>query len=153
MAFSNPQTVTRLFPPVSLPGIEEGDWIDVASVYTSGMRRIVMSKAMQVHVAIGNGASAQEGVSIDAFTLRQALLEEVVRAWSDSVPVTPDALAALPIEVADWISEQFDALAAGRSEDVKKGLSASSASGPPPTKVSPASSSTSPRSAGSGSTA
>lgn len=121
MPFVIEQTRRRIEPPISLPGIEEGDWIEIASIYTAGARQRVMKRAMQIHIGVGtNNTPSNEGVSIDAFALRQALLEEIVLAWSDSAPVNPDNLAALPADVADWITEEFDKNVANRTDESKK---------------------------------
>ncbi len=155
MAFVVPQRTVRLFPPTDLPGIEEGDWVEIPTVYTAGMRKRAMGEAMKVHVS-GNG-SRPEGIDVDAFAIKQALLHEIVVAWSDPAPVTPEALDKLPMAVADWIAEQFDDLVGqtARSEPEKKESEPSSPSSTAPTTPppSPASSATSRKSAGSPNTA
>lgn len=114
MAFSNPENpVKRLEPPSSLPGIEPGDWIEIRTIYTAGMRREVTRRGLKLH----NGSVDD---TMDIFAYREALIEQIVAAWSDPEPVTPETLATLHSDVQDWLSREFDQLQNGRSPEEKK---------------------------------
>jgi hypothetical protein len=93
------------------------------------MRRRIFRRALNIDVGSFGAAGAQPTAEVDLFAWRAALVEEVVLAWSEPIPVTPEALETLSTEVQDWIAAEFDKLAGGRSEQEKKDLSASSSSG------------------------
>jgi hypothetical protein len=116
MPFVSKQETVRLHPPATLPGVEEGDWIEVRGTYTAGMRREVIGKGRDV---------SREG-QLDVWAFRKALLEAVVVGWSDSEPVTPDALEAMPADVQDWIAAEFERRTSARSVEEKKDSNGSS---------------------------
>lgn len=123
---------TRLYPPTEMPGIAEGDWIDISVTYTAAMRRRARLRAIR-------GRFDDE--DLDYFEYKQSILEAIIKAWSDPSPVSPDAIANLHPFVQDWVSNQFYELANGRTEDEKKGSSSdSSPTSDPAEETSPASS-------------
>lgn len=142
MPFVSKAAIERLYPPVTLPGISEGDWVDIRAVYTAGIRADAMRRGMKTGVRLG-GANDTE-TTVDLFAYRQALVEAIVVAWSDAEPVTPEALAGLHPDVQDWIAGEFDRIAEGRGEEEKKdSISDSSPPSEPVTAGSPVNSRTS----------
>jgi len=137
----------RLTLPTSLPGIDEGEWVEVSTLYTAGIRRRALKRALTVSTSAGpSGFNAD----VDTMGYRQALLEEIIKAWSDPSPVTPANIERLHPEVQDWLAEQYDGLQSVRSEPEKKEPSAnSSPPSEPDTIPSPMTSHTSASSAGS----
>lgn len=122
MPFVQQTETQRLSPPLTLPCINEGDWVEILTVYNAGIRRRVLARAIGVDVMSQGGPSA----SVDIFQYRQALLEEIIRSWSDSAPVTPDAIEQLHPGVQDWIAQQYDDLTKVRTDAEKKDSEASS---------------------------
>jgi len=146
MPFSrNTERIERLFPPTDLPDISEGDWIDINVGVFAARRQRLTERSL-----IRSGPESY----VDGYSFNQALLEEVVRAWSDPSPVTPEALQTLHPHVQDWIVAEWQRLSAARSDEEKKD---SNGSLPPMSgqavAASPESSPTSLKSAGSRKTA
>lgn len=103
-------TTTRVYPPVSLPGIAEGDWLELRNVSTAEIRQRCVAAATKVHYTAKKGEEATAKTDVDAMAYHQALMEEVIVAWSDPAPITEDALATLHPDVQDWIAEEFERL-------------------------------------------
>lgn len=127
MALFGTKESTRLYLPSDLPGIAEGDWVEISSVYTGAMRHEARLRAVRGRV---------DSDDIDYLEYKQAILESVITGWSDPTPPTPEAIANLNPFVQDWIGNRFFDLA-GRSEDEKKDLSESSSSGLPAEETTP----------------
>lgn len=138
MALIASKNTQRLQLPETLPGVEAGDWIEILTMWTSGMRRRIMNRTLNINLQVTgtNAASSKSDVDVDVFASRQAVLEEIVVGWSSPEPVTPENLEQLRPEVQDWIAEQYDSLAAGRSDAEKKESSDSSSDTTPITEVS-----------------
>jgi hypothetical protein len=104
---------------------EPGQWVEIKTAMTVGMRNRALSAAMTLRMSDAGDAQ------FDAFAYKQAQLKEIVVAWSDSRPVTPAAVEDLDPEMADWILAQFDALSAPRTEEETAFLGGSSTDGSP----------------------
>jgi len=90
------------------------------------MKQRTLSAAMTLRVSDAGDAQ------FDAFAYRQALLKEIIVSWADPTPVTAASIDGLDPDVAEWLLDQFDALAAPRTEEETAPLDASSSSGPEP---------------------
>lgn len=128
--FSATDETHRIQLPADLPLVTEGDWVDISIVYTAAMRRRIMRRSLTANPL--NDADA----SFDAFAYRQAVLEEVVRAWSEKEPVSPDTLGQLRPEVQDYLLAEFNRLSSGRTEAEVNGSSSSSPVGLEPVAAS-----------------
>lgn len=128
MALISSQT-KRLIIPESF-GFGPNEWVELKTVLTAGMRRRVMSRSMHVSLNNFGGADVSAAMDdVDLFGYRTALIEEVVVAWSDPAPLSPEALEDLPAPLQDWLAEQFDALVAGRTAEQTAFLDAPSPNG------------------------
>lgn len=105
MPFVNQEATVRLTPPAEL-GFGPEEWLEIKSRLTVGIRRRAMQKAMQ-------------GTEFDQMLYTQALIEQIVVNWSDSTPVSPEALESLDFAIQDWIVAEFNRLATGRTEAEK----------------------------------
>jgi len=133
-------TTARVFPPSTLPGIVEGDWIEISVGWNAGRRQRVESAGNK---SIYDPAVGRFVITGDVFARRLALAQDVVVAWSDPTPVTPEVLRDnLDPAVHDWICNEFDRLSAGRSEDAEKNSGTASSPGPSAAQTSPANSGT-----------
>jgi len=134
----------RVHPPVTLPGVAEGDWLDLRAVNTAQIRQRCVARATQIRYTATKGAEPTAKADFDPMAYRQALMEEVIVAWSDPAPITEDTLASVHPDVQDWIAEEFERLTTRAPEEKNASGSSSadtSASGAEP---SPQSSPTSP---------
>lgn len=115
MALVQQSETTRLYPPTTLPGIKEGDWVDVLSVYTAGMRRQAIKRSMTVTL----GSDNKPSTDIDTMAFRQCLLELIIKGWSDEAPLTQANIEQMHPDVQDWIAEEYDRIHT-RDESEKK---------------------------------
>lgn len=119
-------------PADLLPDVAEGDWVEIYTVYTAGMRKRV------------NLLSTVEGAYNETY-FRTGVLSVVLHRWSDEdVPITVEAIDTLPVDVQDWIVLEWYKVRSGleMDEDAKKNSITPSS---PPTSTgesSPASSAT-----------
>ncbi len=98
----------KLVLPLDLPGITSGDWVEMYTVYTVGHRRRV------------NALATVEG-EYNEMAFRSGLLSVVLHRWSDEdVPITPEAIDSMHVNVQDWIVVQFWSQLAGMDEEEKK---------------------------------
>lgn len=86
------------------------------SVYTAGMRRQAIKRSMTVTL----GADNKPSTDIDTMAFRQCLLELVIKAWSDDLPVTPANIEMMHPDIQDWIAEEYDRVHSARDETEKK---------------------------------
>lgn len=112
MPFVASSTVKRLTPPAEL-GFGPDEWIEIRPFITVAQRRRILEEA---------GFGPDTSIEVINNNTRARLLEEIVVAWSDASPVTREAVAGLPIAVADWVVREFEALAveapdAGKNAD------------------------------------
>jgi len=117
-----PQNTKRLDIPDA-----PGQWVEIRTALTTGMNSRMLSAAMRLRVSDNGDAQ------FDAFAYRDAKLKEIIVAWSDPRPMTPANVDDLDPAMADWIVEQFDTLAAPRSDVEKNASSSGSTAGPEPT--------------------
>lgn len=112
-------TVTKkLILPETLPGVEPGEWVEIIAIETSEIRRKTLDTALQISV----GASGVRELGVQAFAFRAALMREIVLAWSDPEPVTPENLGMMHPDIQDWIADEWNALTKARTPEEKKTL-------------------------------
>lgn len=129
MALFSTQKIQRLTLP------ESDQWVDIKTVLTAGMRQRIFAASM--HVRVANTSETE----IDALAFRNALIKEIIVAWSDERPVTPEAIdEGMSTEAIDWIAEQFDSIQVVRSAEQIAFLGSSSPSSPAAMLDSPTSS-------------
>ncbi len=118
-------TTVRVYPPDTLPGVAEGDWIEIRAVSTAQLRQRCVAAASQVRYTAKRGEEPTANYDLDTMAYRQALMEAVIVAWSEPTPITDDALASMHPELQDWICNEFDRLTS-RSPDEKNASGSSS---------------------------
>lgn len=128
--FFSETATKRLTPPADL-GFEPSDWVEIRTKQTSGMRRRVMQRAMVMRIG------GEDLPTLDLFSYRGALLEEIIVGWSSPRPVSQEAIDDLDPAVMDWIASEFDALNKGRTDAEKNAFASDSPSGPPPASPPP----------------
>ena len=139
MPFTAKQHTERIYPPPTLPGIAEGDWVEIETDWTAALRQRMDARGFN---NTWDPTVQRFSLRADPLARKLALLETIVVAWSDPAPVTPEALADLHPLVHDWICGEFDRLAAPRTEPEKNGSRPSSSAGPQAATASPVSSGT-----------
>ena len=112
--------IVRVFPPPDLfPGISEGDWIEFELDWGAARRARIAARG--VVSRLDPHSPSGSTTTVDTLTFNLAKLEEVVCAWSDSAPVTREALGQLDPALHDWLCREFDKhLGESRRTDAEK---------------------------------